>query len=449
MNRSRLRMSLAAALLLAVFLFSVFALSRPVAVWSADASAIIASLAAERAKKTQPIEDPASHMAVFYQALARTALKQPGAITRICHFGDSLIEMELVPGPARRLLQEKFGDSDHGFVLAKNPKPWYRPYDLEFKSAAEWISFDMGDRNVRDRRFGLGGAVAQAYKRNAELEVGTVRSGRVGKSVSRFEFLFPIEPTGGPLDIEIDGKKVGILNTSGNVYQEGWAEINVADGPHKLTVTARQEKTRLHGIILERTVPGVVYDALGINGSGVNTYLSVARENWINQLRHRNPSLVMIGIGTNDTYFELDISVYVKDLRQLLERVREALPNSTLLLVAPLDRAMKRGSELVTHPMTPKIVAAQRQLAKDMGIAFWSAFDAMGGEGSMARWYNASPRLGAGDFFHPTPLGGEKIGEMLYWAMMQGFARYLETRGLPTNPPPARPADPLRKLEIR
>jgi len=448
MNYSINRLPVVITIIASVFLITLFLLGDNVAAWSADAGAIISQLTAERGKITQPIEDPAGHMAAFYEALARTALKQPGAITRVCHFGDSLIEMELLPGPVRRLLQEKWGDSGHGFALASRPKPWYRPYDLYFDPAAEWISFDMGDRNYRDRRFGLGGAVAIAYKRNAELEVGTVNSGRVGKSVSRFEILFPIEPTGGPIDVEVDGKKKGVLNTSGNTYQEGWAELSVPDGPHRLMLTARQEKIRLHGIILERTTPGVVYDALGINGSGISTYLSVARENWINQLRHRNPALVIIGIGTNDTYYQLDISVYVKDLTQLLQRVREALPNSTLLLMAPLDRAIKQGSQLITHPMTPKIVAAQRQLAAQMGIAFWSAFDAMGGVGSMARWYNASPRLGAGDFFHPTPLGGEKLGEMFYWALMKGFADYLQQHGLP-GPAPARPADPLRKVEIR
>ncbi len=449
MSRSQVRLLLAIIVLLPVFLLGLFVLAgRDATVWSADASAIISSLSAERAKKTQPIEDPAGHMAAFYQALARTAMKQPGAITRICHFGDSLIEMELVPGPERRLLQEKFGDSGHGFVLGGRPKPWYRPYDLYFEPHPEWISFDMGDRNHRDRRFGLGGATAVAYKPGAELEVGTVASGRVGKSVSRFEILFPIEPTGGPIDVLVDGKRKGVVDTSGAGYQEGWAELSVPDGPHRLTVIAERDKIRLHGVILERTTPGVVYDAEGINGSGVNTYLSVQRENWIAQLRHRNPAMVVIGIGTNDTYYQLDISVYVKDLKQLLMRVREALPNSTLLLCAPLDRAVKQGDQLITHPMTPKIVAAQRQLAKEMGIAFWSAYDAMGGEGSMARWYNASPRLGAGDFFHPTPLGGEKIGEWLYWALMQGFATYLEQHGLPGAAPP-RPPDPLKKVEIR
>ncbi|MHA1568989.1 MAG: GDSL-type esterase/lipase family protein [Alphaproteobacteria bacterium] len=415
---------------------------------AAGADSIIRSLAAERAKKTQPIEDPAGHMAAFYQALARTAAGQPGALTRVCHFGDSLIEMELLPGPVRRLLQKKWGDGGHGFVLSSRPKPWYRPYDLSFDPSAKLISFDMGDETYPDRRFGLGGAVGIAYKAKASLEVGTTSRGDVGHKVARFEILFPIEPAGGPIEVELDGRKVGAINSQGAGYQSGYAVVTAAEGSHELELTVMQKNSRLHGVILESSGPGVVYDALGINGSGVDTYLSVDRQHWMGQLRHRNPDMVIIGIGTNDTYFELDIITYKNDLRRLLNRVREALPDSTLLLMAPLDRAMKRGAELVTHPITPKIVATQRELAKEMGIAFWSAFDAMGGEGSMARWYRATPRLGAGDLFHPTPAGGEKLGEMFYWALMQDFAKYLEQHGLPTTTRP-KPADPLKKVEIR
>ena len=50
---------------------------------AASADGIIASLSRERAAKTQPIEDPNGAMTPFYEALARTAAKQPGAVTRI------------------------------------------------------------------------------------------------------------------------------------------------------------------------------------------------------------------------------------------------------------------------------------------------------------------------------------------------------------------------------
>ena len=413
-----------------------------------DSSTILSKLTKEVSTKTQPIEDPAGEMSKFYEALARTAAKRPGAITRVTHFGDSLTEMELLPGPVRKLLQSKWGDSGHGFVLSSRPRAWYQPNDLKFDPDTEWVCLDMGlNQNIKDRRFGLGGATCMVFKGKPKIRVGTTKKD-LGSKVSRFEILFPAEPRGGRLEVKVDRDDIGVLDTKSDVYQDCYAQINVQDGSHMMTLKGLQERMRLHGIILERDVPGVVYDACGINGSGVSTYLSVDKSHWINQLKHRNPNLVIIGIGTNDAYPELDLKIYRNKIKALISRAKEAVPNASFLFMAPLDRAEKRGAQYVSNPMSPRIVKTQREVAKEMGVAFWSAFDAMGGEDSMGRWYMAKPRLGAGDLFHPTKKGGEVLGEMFYNALMQGFADHLKRNGLP-GAPPERPADPLKKVEIR
>ena len=53
---------------------------------------------------------------------------------------------------------------------------------------------------------------------------------------------------------------------------------------------------------------------------------------------------------------------------------------------------------------------------------FWNTFQAMGGEGSFARWQRQKPALGSSDRVHPTPNGAEKIGRWLTAALV-GAAR--------------------------
>jgi lysophospholipase L1-like esterase len=77
-------------------------------------------------------------------------------------------------------------------------------------------------------------------------------------------------------------------------------------------------------------------------------------------------------------------------------------------------------------------VTIQKRVALAHGAAFWNTFDAMGGEGSMARWVKAKPQLGGGDLTHPTPLGAEVLGDMLSDALIAGFERYKTS-----SPPPA------------
>ena len=93
------------------------------------------------------IQDYGCGMNHFYAALARTEQKQPGAITRISHFGDSPISGDLISGEARTLLQDKFGDSGHGFILISKPWDFYyhegvldggQGMEGEFARAARW-----------------------------------------------------------------------------------------------------------------------------------------------------------------------------------------------------------------------------------------------------------------------------------------------------------------------
>src|SRR5262249_2001096 len=91
---------------------------------TASAAALPSSNSAEMVAEPPPvggtcadqlIEDPARAMDLFNAALARTDAKEPGAITRISHYGDSPITNDGITGTVRELLQEKFGDSGHGF----------------------------------------------------------------------------------------------------------------------------------------------------------------------------------------------------------------------------------------------------------------------------------------------------------------------------------------------
>jgi hypothetical protein len=62
-----------------------------------------------------------------------------------------------------------------------------------------------------------------------------------------------------------------------------------------------------------------------------------------------------------------------------------------------------------------------------MGCAFFDTFDAMGGPGTMGRWYKAQPRLVSGDFIHPFPAGAAKVGGLVDEALLAGY-RHGEAR---------------------
>ena len=72
----------------------------------------------------------------------------------------------------------------------------------------------------------------------------------------------------------------------------------------------------------------------------------------------------------------------------------------------------------------PRLVKLESKVAGESGVAFFNTFEAMGGEGTMAKWYNGEPRLVGADFIHPMPAGARIVGELLYNALGDGYNEY-------------------------
>ena len=68
--------------------------------------------------------------------------------------------------------------------------------------------------------------------------------------------------------------------------------------------------------------------------------------------------------------------------------------------------------------------ATESKIAADTGVAFFDTFEAMGGSGTMGRWYTSEPRLVGSDYIHPMPAGARIVGELLFSALREGFNQF-------------------------
>src|SRR5262249_21361231 len=140
----------------------------------------------------------------------------------------------------------------------------------------------------------------------------------------------------------------------------------------------------------------------------------------------RNPDLVILGYGTNESEFEkLPMDQYERDTKNVIERIRQALPEASIMLIGPMDRGKRGpGGQIITRPTIPCLTDYQRRIAAETGCAFFDTFTAMGGDGTVAKWYEARPRLMGGDFTHPTAQGGEIVGSLIYDAIVKAYEQY-------------------------
>jgi lysophospholipase L1-like esterase len=385
--------------------------------------------------RTVAIEDPGGHtLDAFFARLARTDRKEAGAVTRILHYGDSTIASDYVSGTVRRRMQARFGDAGHGFILIANPWEWYFHNDVLHASDGEWKASRLAGPVAPDGMYGLGGVSFTSYGGGVAW-FGTATRGDFGRHVSRFDLYYLEQPGGGDVELGVRGATPERLSTRGDAKTSRVHSVHVDDGEAKLTVKAMGGgPVRLFGVALERDQPGVVYDALGSHAAMAVYWQRQDAAHWKDQLALRDAALVVFQYGTNESdLWKLDRDDYEKALAGLVDELREAAGGASILVVAPLDRAQDKDGRLVTKSVILDLVAIQKRVALSHGAAFWNTFDAMGGEGSMARWVKAKPQLGGGDLTHPTPLGAEVLGDMLSDALIAAFERYKTSRPTATS----------------
>ena len=367
------------------------------------------------------LDDSAGVLDAFYGALRRTVNGEPGAITRVVHYGDSPTTADLITGDIRALLQARFGDAGHGFILPAKPWAWYQHTGVRV-SGSGWQMVPASHFEVRDGLFGLGGV---------SFTGGTSATSKIvfdKAAYTRFEVWYLRQPEGGSLTVTADDAPLGRIDTAGGTKDADFAAFEAPHAATTLTLHVAQGRVRLFGVSAENAGAGLVYDSLGLNGASITVLSRMFDQNhWTAELQHRHPNLVVVNYGTNEADFPAFIDKqYEKELREAIRRLRAALPDASLLVMSPMDRGYKAASGgIATMPTIPRIVALQRRVARDTGCGFFDTFQAMGGDGTMARWYAAQPRLVSADFIHPYPAGGKMIAVKFAHEIVSGLNRYL------------------------
>ncbi len=363
--------------------------------------------------------DPHDALRAFYLALWRTELGAPGAITRVLHYGDSPVTADSITADVRSLLQQHFGDAGHGFVLIAKPWAWYGHRGVEMEGKG-WLINAATQVRARDGFHGLGGV-------SFEGDTGASSRLTLAEDHAQMEIHFLRQPGGGVLGVEAGGQKLGDVETEGPREQPDYQTFPLKAGAREINLLVERGPVRLFGVSFERNTPGVIYNSLGLNGGQVQVVVRYFdKPQWTEELQHQHPDLVVINYGTNESiYADYIERYYPGELRQVIQSVKTAVPRASVLIMSPMDRGQRDSdSRITTVPTLPRLVEIQRQMAGEMGCAFFNTFQAMGGAGTMARWYESTPRLVSADFTHPMPAGARKVGVLLDQALESGYRQF-------------------------
>ncbi|MFW2390015.1 MAG: GDSL-type esterase/lipase family protein [Polyangiales bacterium] len=361
-------------------------------------------------------------MDALHRALARAEAGEGQA--RLLFYGASHVASDLFTGYIRRELQTRFGDAGHGFLLPVHPWRTYRHRDINIESDGKrWETqrIRVGDSEVE--QVGLAGLAMVSSRVDSFGAVYTAEQGDYGKNAGFFELYYKKHPRGGEFDVYIDGRKARRISTRAPKVSTGYATFRVPDAPHRFEIrTLSRRPVWLYGLAVERDQPGVVVDTLGINGSRVRYQLLWDDEVYQEHLRRRKPDLVVLAYGTNESGDESPLEDYERNLRAVLQRMRDTVPEASCLLIGPSDRPMQVEERVFEdRARTASLIEVQHRVALDNGCGFFDLVAFQGGALSMVQWAANDPAYASQDHIHYTRIGYQRLGEVLLSALLEGM----------------------------
>jgi lysophospholipase L1-like esterase len=365
----------------------------------------------------QPIEGSPATLAGVAAVLHKA---ESGARVRLSFFGASHTEGDLWTGRVRQILQGRYGDLGHGFILPAALVPGYRASDINLCRSPDWLG-DWAEKR-RGRKDGLLGFSGLSVSSSSMSSFGWIEStgSGLGDSFSRVELFTLGQPGGGSLQVRVDQTPPVKVSTTADSARLLRTQLQLPDGPHRVVLRPQGDgETRVLGMSVERDGVGVLVDAIGVRGATAASWLEWNQTMLQQGLAAIDPDLIVLAYGTNEaSHRSYTMTTYRRELQQVVARLRQAAPGAVCILVGPSDRGVSLGKgKYAIWDRTEPVAEVQREVAREQGCAFWDWQQATGGPGSMVAWYLHQPQLASEDLIHHSRAGYELVAERFVAAL--------------------------------
>lgn len=143
------------------------------------------------------------------------------------------------------------------------------------------------------------------------------------------------------------------------------------------------------GIFITNQQLGLSYTSIGSNGATLKS-ISTWGPHLGQNLQHLNPHLVILAVGTNESYGSINPSSYKCEYKRLINEIRHYNPQTSILIFSNPDSLNNLYPKLkntacsgTQHPGVDQMYNLLRQIAQENQTLFWDWRQAMGGQCSM------------------------------------------------------------------
>lgn len=374
----------------------------------------------------------------FFAALDSLRAGKDTVVT-VVQLGDSHIQAGHYSGRMMRLMQQQFGNAGRGWIAPFKLSRTNEPDDYFISSVLkEWVAGRCIQSNKKCP-VGPGGIGIQSVSPSINLDISMAPNNGAGYSfnqaiIYRGEKSMPMLPAG-----KLKDSVETILGTAPctpGVLADTFRISSLTD-TLQLHSTRRKQGTNTllpassfknvyYGFNLTNGQPGILYHSIGVNGA---MFVNYTDESYVRQLALLNPSLLIISLGTNETFGRrFTGSEFAGQIEAFISLVKKQMPHTAILLTTPPECykrvTVNKKRTYVRNENTERAAKAIVEVAQREGLACWDLFAATGGKSSSAKWHKAG--LMGRDRIHFTKEGYQEQGLLLYRALMQTYNRYIE-----------------------
>lgn len=413
----------------------------------------------------------------FYEKLQQLEEKKDCKL-RVVHIGDSHIQADLFTGKMRSLLQDKYGNSGLGFTFPYNLAKTNGNHFIKYTSNASFESYRniypdttqpvglsgiaLYTKNkdfaiqigVRDKNFAFHTVKLVTPNNNSVFDLATASKEMVIESSVPKKISHKIK-RGESLSIIADKYNVGVaaikkannlrsntihagktikiptnemeakqisktafipLTLQNDIVSQNYYSQELMNAIY-LVPNEQLETFALNGLILERNNPGIVYSAIGVNGAKACDYNKFPM--FFEQLKALESSLVVISLGTNESFDKKTTEVYFEELKEMVQQIRKENPSVEIIITTPSPSFFKRKyPNTFVADYTKKIL----ETAVENNVAVWDMFHALGGLSSVNENYKKG--LMAKDKVHYSKAGYELQGQLFFEALIKSYEQF-------------------------
>jgi lysophospholipase L1-like esterase len=177
----------------------------------------------------------------------------------------------------------------------------------------------------------------------------------------------------------------------------------------------------LNGLILSNNSSGITYSGIGVNGAKCSDYNKFPL--FYEQLPALQPDLIVISLGTNESFDKQSGEAYFNQLDQMIAAIKVKAPMATLVVTTPPPSVLHRK---YTNTFIADYALKIKENAHAKGYAVWDLFEVFGGNANIFK--NAAKGLMARDKVHYSKMGYEKQADLFFEAFLQSYETYKSTK---------------------